>query len=566
MHRIILLLLIFQIFGLQHFQVLNAQDARFFIETDRSEIAEGETFVLNIVLENLDGKNLQTPDMAPFKIVQGPSTSSSVTIINGKRSGTQSYQYLLLAGKKGKYNIGPATIAVGSKTLKSNILNIEVVAGRKQSTDLQSNVSSETFVRLEMNSSKAFVGQQLTLNLVLYTRNNIESFQLLNEPTFDGFYSQPLNDIRDQPRNVSIKGKEYYTQVVRRWALFPQKTGDYNLGPVNCNLDIAVDNGQSSFFFRDTKRETVTSNVLKTSILNLPSPAPESFTGAVGNFTMSATIKKPTVVTGEGITLTMQIEGEGDSRIVQAPAFELPYGFEQYSPSVTKEETYQRGDKIMMKKEFEYILVPSVDSTFTINPVFSYYDLTSNTYKSISNKPFTIHVVIGDADVQSKSEQNTSSNTFTKISTDEKLYHLKKGYFGSNWYFLSLIAIGLGFIIAYYYKFLRKPASDIDQKPANSIDHSLDAASSYLSERKHDLFYQEIARACDMHMEKKYGIKPSTDDKEMVIKLLMEKGATTPSIEKYNLIRSAIDLARYAGVNGNMEDILLKTKEWLNAD
>ncbi|MBL0026401.1 MAG: BatD family protein [Saprospiraceae bacterium] len=79
---------------------LKAQNARFLMETDRSQVHAGETFLLDIVLENIDGSNLQLPDIAPFKIVQGPSTSTSVTIINGKRSGSQKYQYLLLAPQK----------------------------------------------------------------------------------------------------------------------------------------------------------------------------------------------------------------------------------------------------------------------------------------------------------------------------------------------------------------------------------------------------------------------------------------------------------------------------------
>ena len=60
--------------------VLCAQDSRFFMETDRTEIAEGETFILDIVLENMNGKNLQLPDLAPFRVVQGPSTSSMVNV------------------------------------------------------------------------------------------------------------------------------------------------------------------------------------------------------------------------------------------------------------------------------------------------------------------------------------------------------------------------------------------------------------------------------------------------------------------------------------------------------
>lgn len=81
-------------------QDTNAQTPKFYLQTDRTTVSEGETFLLEAVLENIDAKNIVIPDVTPFKIVQGPSTSTSISIINGKRSGTISNQYILLAPKK----------------------------------------------------------------------------------------------------------------------------------------------------------------------------------------------------------------------------------------------------------------------------------------------------------------------------------------------------------------------------------------------------------------------------------------------------------------------------------
>jgi hypothetical protein len=547
---------------------VHAQNSRFFMETDRTEIAEGETFVLEIVLENMDGKNLQLPDLAPFKIVQGPSTSSSITIINGKRSGTQSYQYLLLATKKGKFTIGAASIQSGGKNIKSNTLSIEVTSAGKQITGLPENASSQTFVRLEVKDDQAYPGQQVILNLVLFMRTNIESFQLLNEPAFDGFYAQAINDIRDQPKTVNIKGKEYYTQVVRRWALFPQKTGTYNLGPVNCNLDIAVDNGQSSFFFRDTRQETVMSNTLKFKVENLPSPVPQSFTGAVGNFTMNAQIKKSNVSTGEGVTISMQIEGDGDSRIVQAPAFELPDGFEQYSPSLTKDETYQQGDKILMKKEFEYILVPSIDSTFTITPVFSYFDLGSSSYKTISSPPFTVNVIKDDDNRLPQNGNSQEVDLFTKPSSDDDLMSIDKGFFGSIWYFIILIGIVFSFFVVAYFKHYKKQdvfsKRESDLLTSDIVQKSISAASAYMDNNRPDLFYQEISSAIRHYIKKKFSDPKLSDDRNLVSEFLNDLGVPSKLVSDYKEIQNKCDLAKFAAVYGNMKEILQKTQGWIS--
>jgi hypothetical protein len=553
----------FTIIFLSGINNLKAQNARFLMETDRSQVHAGETFLLDIILENIDGSNLQLPDMAPFKIVQGPSTSTSVTIINGKRSGSQKYQYLLLAPQKGKYSIGAASLKIGSRIIKSNMLEIEVIASDTASKSVSVNSDEETFIRLEMSEENGYTGQQLILNLVLYTRTNIESYQLLQEPDFDGFFSQPINDIRDQPQRKDIKGKEYYTQVIRRWALFPQKTGQYTLGPLKCNLDVAVENGQSSFFFRDTRQVPAISNVLKLKIIDLPSKAPESFSGGVGNFTMSAEIQKSTVMTGEAIAIRMQIHGDGDARIVQAPHFILPESLEKYNPSIIKDETIQKTDRVLMDKEFEFLMVPKVDTILSIQPEFSYFDVSSQEYKKIVAGPYVVNVVKGNGSISTQTDEKYQ---ISPLSDDRTLYNTKKGFFGSQLYLILFIGIIVLSILMYFFKNYR------DRKALDSklMEHNISTVSkrclqkAFAHKEKDEpaLFYEEIAMATSGYILKKYNIPNADSSTDEIAACLANSQVPQEVISTYVEMQKKCELARFANVFHDMSAIYTKA-EWI---
>jgi hypothetical protein len=545
-----------------------SQTPRFTLETDRSEVQEGETFGLHIVLENLDGKNLQLPDVAPFKIVQGPATSTSVTIINGKQSASQSYQYVLLATQKGKFTIGSATIKLGSRILKSNTVNVTVTGTKINSSSLSVNPNDETFVRLEVNNDQVYSGQQVVLNLVLYTRQNIESYQLINEPDFNGFFAQPQNDIKDQAQRKVIKGKEFLTQVIRRWALFPQKTGKYSLGPVNCAFDVVIDNGNSSFFFRDTKRESAVSNTIKLNVNNIPAPAPKSFSGAIGNLTMKATIQKSTVQTGEAITLRMEVEGDCDSRMVQAPDFALPEGLEKYNPSVIRDETFSRGDKIFMAKEFEYIIVPSKDTIYSILPEITYLDINSGKYEKITAGPFTVQVVKGSGSTvpppgaESKEELSPKSDDLTLFNTD-------KEFFGTSLYYLllgSVLPVCLLFYLYHKHQEKTKATSlQKEQELATVALKCLQQAKIFMQQNSKEQFYEEISKATSGYVQKKYAIPNISSNMDEIITLLKEKSLDDQLINSYSKIQQECQMARFAGVYGNMTSVYDMAQQWIEA-
>ncbi|MBK9733969.1 MAG: protein BatD [Saprospiraceae bacterium] len=408
--------------------------------SDKDVVTTGEAFMLQVVLENIEGSNMKLPDISPFKILQGPSTSNQMSIINGARSSSISYQYLISAPAAGKYALGPATIKAGGKVLKSNILNIEVVLTKPTKNISGLDTSKETLIRLEVSDDNAYIGQQIVVNYVLYTRQNIESYELLNEPDYEGFYAQPVQDIKEQPQRKTINGKEYHRQVLRKTILFPQKVGKYTFGPVNCTLDIPVDGG-SSFFFRDVRKEQTTTNAISVNVRPLPEPAPSSFTGAVGMFDMKANIVKSTVVVGEAITIQMEITGDGDTKIVQPPKSELIPGLEAYEPSIIRDETFSRSDKINMLKTFEFLFVASKDTIYNIKTDFTYFSPDKGKYETISSGPFTVTVLKASGVVNPPDNSSPASDLLSPMSQENKLDESGRPFFASTKYFMILSAI-----------------------------------------------------------------------------------------------------------------------------
>ncbi|MBL0100847.1 MAG: BatD family protein [Saprospiraceae bacterium] len=202
---------------------LVAQTPRFYIQTDRTTVSEGEAFTLEAVLENIDANNIQLGDLRGFTVMQGPSTSTSVSIINGKRSSTISWQYIIMAPHKGRFKISPATAKVGSKVIKSNELQIEVTVATQKQNDVTLDDSKMSFIRLEVADNDVFIGQQLALDYVLYTRQNIESYDIISQPQTEGFFKQALGDFTDQPQKRSSKEKNTTARSSKETSSFLKK-------------------------------------------------------------------------------------------------------------------------------------------------------------------------------------------------------------------------------------------------------------------------------------------------------------------------------------------------------
>jgi hypothetical protein len=366
----------------------------------------------------------KAPDFGGLLVIQGPMQSTSMQIINGAVSGSLTLSYYLRAKGMGKFTIGSASISYKGTTLKSNPISIEVVKGSPKQNNNSNNVTDNSasqnqeiaknlFIRAFADKQKAYVGEQVTVTYKLYTRLSIAAqMQVSKLPQYQGFWCEELETANNINFTVeNFEGKQYRVGILKKAALFPSQSGELSVTPMELNVPVQIQKkrkqtGNSIFddFFNDPffgNAETVNydakSNTLKINAVPLPENKPETFKGAVGQYTITSELDKSTTKTNEPLSLKVNIFGSGNISLLSLPDLNLPVGMEKYDPKSSDQITRQ--GRISGKKSIEYLIVPRNVGKKEIPPVkFSYFDPAKKNYVTISTPPYTINVEQGNGD------------------------------------------------------------------------------------------------------------------------------------------------------------------------
>ncbi len=117
-------ILLFTLLFFTHF--LHSQDRGFHAKVSSDTLLMGNYLEVTFTLENTTGK-IEPPSFESFDLVNGPSQSSSVSIINGNMTQQHSYTYVLQAKGEGIFLIDPAIAFVGEETIKTEPIQIVVL-------------------------------------------------------------------------------------------------------------------------------------------------------------------------------------------------------------------------------------------------------------------------------------------------------------------------------------------------------------------------------------------------------------------------------------------------------
>ena len=322
-----------------------AQDITFEASVDKNPVAVGENLTLSLILKNVQGggEKLKPPEMNDFRIMSGPMQSSSFQMINGAVSSSVTYSYTLQAKGVGTFTLGPASIEVRGSQYRTQPVTIEVVKGRSQSAqdepageDLTAQIGENLFLKASVDKARVRQGEQINLTFRLYTRVSVLNYAVKKDPAMTGFWSEDV----ETPRDISlatevVNGKQYRVGVIRRMALFPTQPGKLEIAPMELQATVQVQPRRSNdpfeSFFRDpfgrNVSATVRSEPVTITVSPLPSGAPPTFRGAVGQFAMSAALDRRTTRTNEAVTLKITISGHGQYQAAGVPICGCAPGF-----------------------------------------------------------------------------------------------------------------------------------------------------------------------------------------------------------------------------------------------
>ncbi|MBI3195270.1 MAG: protein BatD [Ignavibacteriae bacterium] len=553
---------------------------------NRNRVAMGEQFELTFILNGAgSGKNFRPPAFNDFLTLSGPNQSTNWQFINGQQSVSISYGYVLQPRAEGKFTIPSATIEASGKTLQTKPITIVVTKGAQQQqrqsnrggqqqndADVSQQIGDNLFLRVSVDKSKCYQGEQITATYKIYTRVNIANYQLNKVPALTGFWSEDLEVPKQiQLTNETVNGKQYRVGVLKKVALFAQRSGTLTLDPMEVECVVQVQSRRRSNdifdqFFNDpffgnvrNVNYKVVSDPVKITVQELPQEnLPIGFPGAVGKFSMEAWLDKKQTKTNEAVTLKIKISGRGNIKLLDEPAIVIPPDLEKYDPKISDNITKQ-GNLISGSRTFEYLLIPRHAGEQKIASfLFSYFDVDKKTYVTINSPEFVLSVGKG-TELASAPVSGISKEDVKLLGEDIRF--IKSGgvnlqrrgerLFGSPLFYalsFSPIILFVGFVM-----FMRKRdkmLGDVlavrNRKARKMAQQRLSVAKKHLSAQKREEFYNEVARALWGYVSDKLGIPPSDLTIDTVRSSLEQRGVPVESISKLASTFEQCEYARFA--------------------
>jgi hypothetical protein len=529
---------------------------------DARRVLENSYFEVTFTLSNAQGGQFSPPSFENFLVVSGPSQAVSTSMINGQVSRTQAYSYTLKPRHTGTFTIGSASIKVNRTTLQTKPLTIEVVKGRKG----EPGAAEQVFIRAEPSTETAYVGQQILLDYKLYTTLDVESFNILEESGYQGFFAQDVRRFNGRVMREVINGVQYTTKVLKRIALFPQQTGQLSIEPMNVQLGVVKEGAKRSrsfFFTPEVRPYPAATETVNIEVLPLPAGAPESFTGAVGDYQIRPDLSSKTATTDDALTLILTVRGSGDIKRVEAPALDLPEGFEVYEPKAVEETNLELNASIEGKKVFEYLLLPKVPGDYEFTPKFTYFSPDSAKYVTLADQSFSLYVKQGTGQPGRATASLNETEDIGPLMLSPVLTQTRTPFLGSALFWGLLAAPLLLFGGLLGWRRHRARQDDIDpnerrmQAARGVAQERLSLAKSHLKAGDSRAFYDEVSKAILGYVGDKLQIPRSSMSKSSLRQRLQELDLDESLIETVMSIVQDCEMALFAGQAdaGKMETV-----------
>ena len=550
-------------------------------------VVSGDQFRLSYTINSQKVRDFRAPSIKEFEVLMGPSrsTQSSTQIINGNVTSTSTitFTYILMAGKEGTYTIPGATIVADGNNYTSNSVEIKVLppdqsagAGSGNSRNSSRNQANsgkitdkELFMMATASKTNVYEQEAILLTYKVYTQVNLTELRG-DIPDLKGFHTQEVELPNQKTWTLEhYNGRNYNTTIWRQLVLFPQQTGKIEIPSVTFGGTVSqmvASADPFDAFFNGGNYVNITKNLvtpkLTINVKELPAGKPANFSGGVGEFTLSSTISTQELKTNDAVTIKLVISGPGNMKLINTPEVGFPQDFEIYDPKVDNKFNLTRNG-LAGNKVIEYLAIPRHAGTYTIPPIeFSYFDLKSQSYKTLKTDAYTLNVAKGEgnsdqvvANFTSKEDLKVLGQDIRYIKTGDTRLTQKDDYFyGSTsywlWYIVPL-ALFIAFMVIYRKQAMENAnVAKVRTKKANKVaTKRMKNAGKLLAEKKSEAFYDEVLKALWGYISDKLSIPLSQLSKDNIEEELQKHQVADELIKEFINNLNDCEFARYAPGN-----------------
>src|SRR5438132_7374089 len=392
-----------------------------------SEAALGQTVQLEIRITGARGAEAPDEIMVDGLEIHRTGTSQRIEMNNLSLTSSVIYDYTVMPLRAGRFTIPPQTIRIGNNSMRTPALTLNVAdsggsssgggsASARPGRDTQAaGANNLIFAELIVPKKIAYVGEIVPVQIRMGFDPRVRP-RLIEPPeiTGQGFTAQKLQE--SGQNSETINGRPYDV-VTYKTAIAAARAGKFEVGPVKAKAQVLVprprsaprsrsrspfdlfelDDPFSDPFFSNPfaqigeRREIeIKSEPVALEVKPLPPKAPPSFSGAIGNFTMTTDAKPKSVQVGDPITVTAAVSGRGNFDRVNAPVVEDERGWHKYPPS----SKFKQDDEVGISgtKTFETVLSPNEKKQSLPLLAFSYFDPVKEQYVTVRSEPIAISV------------------------------------------------------------------------------------------------------------------------------------------------------------------------------
>jgi len=385
---------------------------------DPSTIRLGDSARVTIRIEGREAnpRTPKLPDVDGMRLQLTPPTRSSYTLFqNGRLTESVGVQYVLLLQpqREGTFTIPPFAIWTGTKEQQTKELRLDV---RK---DLRGDQLAWLDVQVE--PQRVYVHEPIRIRVAFGIQSGVRVVQerLSNgQPYYDAevqapwllefpggepieqgrpdgdlcivvLQRTPVYAVRDQDHE---RNGDRWTRYVFERSFLPTRLGKIELSAPMLRYQRLVREGQTDIFGgrrgQQSENFFVYGKPISIEVLPIPEAGrPTPYYGAVGRFTIDASLDKDTVRVGSSVKLTLTVHGDGNLEFLRLPALDELEGFHKLGQA----EAQRDADKVVVT----YDLTPLSTDVRAVPPIaWNWFDTTPGVEKFVETTTRAIPLVV----------------------------------------------------------------------------------------------------------------------------------------------------------------------------
>ena len=370
-----------------------AQAQSIVLRTDRMKLTEGGQSSLEVVITGELQGSLTLPKNEQVDFVQTQQAVSQ-SITRGRVEAQTTITYRVIAKAAGTVEIGPIRAMVSGRMRRSNKLELTVVSAGRAARAVRDAPEearkADWYAIASVSEERPYVGQSFTYVLergVAVRHRGLEG----RWPEWTPLMMEPGVEVEGTERQGVVDGKRY-TVFEHRVALFSIEAGPLTLRPTGSSMTVLTGRRSVGFGidFGETRR--FDSNPVVLDVRPLPRAGrPDDFSGAVGRFSVRASLDQDTVDAGQTVLLEVRVAGRGGLRSIDVP-IEVPDGLKVYDAEPEQVTAIVDGE-VRSEAIYRKTLLPLKTGRVEIPPVaFNFFDPVTGTYRAVRSKALVLNV------------------------------------------------------------------------------------------------------------------------------------------------------------------------------